>query len=204
MFDLDEEAKKHVEEKFWHPQTRREYLIGDALAEETWKQVKAFSHGKSLSYIGKQSHNFFDTKELVQLLDWGTRYTDYFMLEVSEPYLVEDEPTRDDLTRREMKAAGFRVALDDVDDLVPNPLTNRLDFSLIAWNKAGDKRTLFDYLGWIGWQAPTLTALGRFLGLECMYFHSEDTEFLPVTEGTETSDCRENNTFLLFRRPADA
>ncbi len=43
MFDLDAEAKKHVEEKFWHPQTRREYLIGDALSEDTWKQVKALN-----------------------------------------------------------------------------------------------------------------------------------------------------------------
>ena len=197
MFDLDQKAKEHVERQFWHPQTRKEFFVADALEESTWKRVRELSEGKSLSYIGKQSQNFFDPKQLFQLLQWGTTYTDYFMLEVSEPYLIEDEPTMDELTRREQKAAGFRCALDD--DEPANPLTNHMDFRLITWDKSGT-RTLFEYLRWIGWQAPTLYALGEILDLDVLYFHSEDTEFLPLLEGTDTSDCRENNTFLMFKR----
>ena len=99
----------------------------------------------------------------------------------------------------EMKAAGFRVALDDAENKIANPLTNLMHFDLVAWNKKG-RRTLFSYHDWIGWQAPTLYALGEILDLDVRYFHSEDTEFLPLTEGTDTCDCRENNTVLMFTR----
>jgi len=204
MFDLDAEAKEHVEQKPWLEQTAREFIIGDALEESTWQQVRAFSEGTSLSYIGKQSHNFFNVKELMKILEWGTQYTDHLMLEVSEPYLLDEEPSIDKLTRPEQKAAGFCVALDDVDDKPSNPLTNGMDFNLIAWDKTDkarkNKRLLFSYCDWIGWQAPTLTALGRLIDLEVRYFHSELTEFVSVDEDTDTADCRDNNTFMLFSR----
>ncbi|MDJ0973221.1 MAG: hypothetical protein QNJ98_02015 [Planctomycetota bacterium] len=200
MFDLDADAKVHVEQKWWHERTRREYFIANALDEATWQRVRELTEGPSLSYIGKQSQNFFGAQDLLKLLEWGTKYTDYFMLEVSEPYLVEDEPTIDDLTRKEMKAAGFKCALEDDDDNPSNPLTNELNFALVAWDER-DYRELFEYRGWVGWQAPTLVAFGQLLGLEVRYFHSEDAEFLPVTEGTDTCDCQENNTFMMFRRP---
>ena len=203
MFDLDESAKAHVEEKFWHPQTKREFFIGDALKEETWKKVREASVGQSLSYIGKQSQNYFNAKQLLQLMKWATKYTDYFILEVSEPYIVDEEPALDDLTRREMKGAGFRTALDDDDDEIPNPLTNSIDFRLVVWDDE-DHRVLFEYMGWTGWQPPTLTAFGELLDLDVRYFHSGECEFLPVTEDVDTSDVRENNTFMLFRRKTDA
>ena len=199
MFDLDAEAKKHVEGLRWLPGTNYEFLLGNALDEQVWKDVKGFSEGPSLSYIGKQSQNFFTAKELIAILKWGTTYTDYLMLEVSEPYLCDEEPSIDELTTPEMKAAGFRVALDDAEDKVANPLTNLMHFDLVAWNKQ-DRRTLFSYHDWIGWQAPSLTAFGRLMDLQVRYYHSEDTEFLSVDDGTETSDCRDNNTFLLFSR----
>jgi hypothetical protein len=86
-----------------------------------------------------------------------------------------------------------------VPDKVANPLTNAIDFYLVAWDREV-RRELFSYRGWTGWQAPTLTALGRLLDLEVRYFHSGETEFLPVDEGTDTADCRNDNTFLLFSR----
>lgn len=199
MFDLDEDAKRHVESKPWLEQTKREFLIGDALEESTWKNVRAASDGTSLAYIGKQSHNFFKVKDLVQIMEWGTKHVDYLMLEVSEPYLMDEEPAIDELTRPEQKAAGFKVALEDVDDIMPNPLTNRLDFYLVAWDKE-KRRNLFSYCDWTGWQAPTLTALGRLLDLEVRYYHDDELQFMPVDEGTDTSECRTNNTFMLFSR----
>lgn len=199
MFDLDEDARTHVEAKSWLPQTQREFLIGDALLEDTWKSVRKASDGTSLAYIGKQSHNFFGAKDLMKVLEWGTEYCDHLMLEISEPYLLDEEPTIDELTRPEQKGAGFHVALDDVEDKPANPLTNAMDFYLVVWDKL-DSRNLFSYCGWIGWQAPTLTALGRLLDLEVRYFHSDKTEFLPVDVDTDTSDCRDNNTFMLFSR----
>ena len=199
MFDLDEDAKRHVEARSWLPQTKREFIVGDALAEGTWRAVRAASEGPSLAYIGKQSHNFFGPKDLVKVLEWGTRHCDHLMLEVSEPYLLDDEPTIDELTRPEQKAAGFRVALDDLEDTPSNPLTNAINFYLIAWDKQR-RRNLFSYCGWTGYQAPTLVALGRILDLDVRYFHSEQTEFVSVDAGTETSDCSENNTFMLFSR----
>ena len=199
MFDLDPIAKEHVEARPWLPQTQREFVLGDALDEATWKAMANVAEGPSLAYIGKQSQNFFDVKGLTKILDWGTRHLDFLMLEVSEPYLLDDEPTIDELTRPEMKAAGFKVALEDLDDDPGNPLTNRMSFDLVAWD-GDERRVLFEYHDWIGWQAPTLTALGRHLDLDVYYFHSEDLEFFSVDEGTDTSDCRDNNTFILFRR----
>lgn len=199
MFDLDEEAKRYVEAKRWLEQTPREYIIGDALAEDTWKAVRTFSNGKSLSYIGKQSHNFFGVKDLLKIMEWGTTHTDYLMLEVSEPYLLDEEPSIDELTRPEQRGVGFRVALEDDDEEISNPLTNALHFFLVAWD-SDDRRELFGYRGWTGWQAAMLTALGRLMDLEVRYFHDHELEFLSVDEGTETSDCRENNTFMLFSR----
>lgn len=199
MFDLDPEAKRYVEGQPWLEQTERAYLIGDALEEQTWKNVRAFTEGQSLSYIGKQSQNYFDVHQLVQILEWGTTYTDFFMLEVSEPYLLDEEPSLDDITRPEMKRAGFKVALEDEDGKYANPLTNAIDFFLVAWDKHA-RRELFSYREWIGWQAPTLTALGRLLDLDVRYFHVEETEFLSVDDRVDSSDCRTNNTFMLFRR----
>lgn len=199
MFDLDPEAKRYVERLPWLEGTRPTYMVADALLEQTWIDVRAASEGPSLSYIGKQSQNFFDAKQLVKILDWGTRYTDYFMLEVSEPYLLDEEPAIDDLTRPEMKRAGFKVALEDEDGKYANPLTNAIDFYLVAWDREA-RRELFSYRGWTGWQAATLTALGRLLDLDVRYFHIAETEFLSVDERVETSDCRTNNTFMLFRR----
>ena len=204
MFDLDESAKTYVEAMSWLPQTQREYIIGNALDENTWKQVAAFAEGESMGYIGKQSHNFFDVKGLVAILEWGTKHLDHLMLEVSEPYLLDEEPAIDELSRKEQKRAGFRVALDDVEDEPANPLTNSMNFHLIAWDKNDKRRMserkLFSYLDWIGWQAPTLVALGRLLDLEVRYYHSELMEFISVDEGTDTADCRDNNTFLVFSR----
>ncbi|MDA1193649.1 MAG: hypothetical protein O2894_00535 [Planctomycetota bacterium] len=199
MFDLDHEAKQHVEGKPWLAGTERAFLIGDALVESTWESVRAASVGRSLAYIGKQSQNFFKAKELLQVLEWGTRHVDYLMLEVSEPYLLDEEPSIDDLTRPEQKAAGFHVALDDVDDIIPNPLTNRLDFYLIAWDEER-RRNLFSYCDWVGWQAPTLTALARLLDLDVRYYHDAKLDFLPVELDVETSEVRCNNTFMLFSR----
>ncbi len=199
MFDLDESAKTYVENKPWLEQTERSYLIGDILEESTWKDVAAFCEGTSLSYIGKQSHNYFGVKDLIKIMEWGTTHTEHLMLEVSEPYLLDDEPSLDELTRPEQKAAGFRVGLEDDDDKVSNPLTNELNFYLVAWD-GDDSRELFGYRNWTGWQAPMLVALGRMLDLEIRYFHDHETEFLPVDEGTDTSDCRENNTFMVFSR----
>ena len=45
-----------------------------------------------------------------------------------------------------------------------------------------------------------LTALGRLLDLDVRYFHHELTEFVSVDDHTDTSDCRDNNTFMLFTR----
>jgi hypothetical protein len=200
MFDLDPDAKKLVDAHPWLPQTQRAFLLGNALDEDTWKRVRAASEGPSLAYIGKQSQNFFDTPGMMKILEWGTRHADHLMLEVSEPYLVEDEPTVDDLTRREMKAVGLSVVLEDLDDVTPNPLTNHMSFELVASDDEG-RRVLFNYHDWTGWQPPTLSALGQLLGLKMHYFHGVDCEFLPLDQGIETSDVRENNSFMLFSRP---
>jgi hypothetical protein len=199
MLDRDEVARRHVLARRWTPGTRHEFLLGDVLDEASWRAVRAATVGPSLAYIGKQSQNFFGTRDLLQLLRLGTTYADHLLLELTPPYLVEREPGVDDLTRPEQRAAGLRVALEDRRDRTSNPLTNRLHFDLVAQDATG-RRVLFEYHDWIGWQAPSLVALGEVLGLVPRYLHAGRAEFLPVEEGTDDSDAWEENTFLLFSR----
>lgn len=199
QFDIDPKAKTFVEAKPWLAGTRREYFIGNALDEATWKRAKRFSRGKSLCYLGKQSQNFFGTKDLLKILEWGTTHSDYFMLEFTAPYLVEVEGV-DDLTRPEARAAGFRIALEDAKDSV-NPITNAMDFSLVA-RDARDKREYFFRYKWTGWQSHALIGLAELLHLNVYYYHLGKTEFLPVTQYEDDSDFLEENAFLIFTRHA--
>jgi len=201
MFDLDEKAHDHVMARPWLSDTEHHYVVADALEEAIWKQVKSLSSGESLSYIGKQSHNFFDAKQLYRLLELGTRHVDYFVLETPQVSLVSDCDEVEDLSRPEMEDAGFEVALVDEPDTRPNPLTNELHFRLEVCDDEA-RRTLFRYDNWTSWPHPALVTLARLLDLNSLYFHSELEEFVPVEEGTEDSDCLENVTFMLFTRHA--
>jgi len=201
MFDLDERAREHVMARPWLPETEHHYVVANALDDAIWKQVKSLSSGESLSYIGKQSHNFFDAKQLYRLLELGTRHVDYFVLETPQVSLITDCDEVEDLSRPEMEDAGFEVALVDEPDTQPNPLTNELHFRLDVWDDE-QRRTLFRYDDWTSWPHPTLVSMARLLDLRALYFHSELEEFVPVEEGTEDSDCLENVTFMLFTRHA--
>jgi hypothetical protein len=201
MFDLDEDAKRHVDAMPWLEQADRHYVIANALEESIWQRAKSMTATKSLSYIGKQSHHFFDAKQLVRILDIGTRHIDYFMLETPQMSLVTDMAEEDDLTRPEMQDAGFEVALIENEDGAPNAFTNMLSFRLEAWDKHY-RRTLFNYGDWTNWSQPTLVALAHLLDLEVLFYHSEEEEFVNVNdrEQVDECDCLDNVTFMMFTR----
>jgi hypothetical protein len=201
MLDLDEDAKQHVESMPWLEGTERRYVIADVLSEEIWQHAKSFTATKSLSYIGKQSHHYFNAKQLYRLLDVATRHVDYFMLETPQIALPTDMDEVDDVTRPEMEDAGFEVSLTDETGGSPNPFTNLMSFRLEASN-ARRSRTLFEYHDWTVWSQPTLVAMARLLDLNVVYFHADHEEFMCVddAEEVEESDCLDNVTFLLFTR----
>ena len=204
MIDLDPGAQRRVLAQPWLPETEKHYLVADVLDEEVWKQVKAVSSGPSLAYIGKQSHHLFDAKQLFRLMDVATRHVDYLMLETPQLAPVQEMGGVDELTRTEMRDAGFRVQLIEDPDGEPNPFTNRMHFHLGASDRHGQRR-LFDYRGWTVWSQPILVALAELLDLNALYFHSELYEFVSVEEETADSDVEENVTFMLFtRREIDA
>jgi hypothetical protein len=202
MLDLDQQARKHVLARRWLENTDYHYEIADVLDEATWKRARQLTSGRSLSYIGKQSHHLFDAKQLFQLLAAGTRYVDYFILETPEMALVSDMAGIDELTRPEMKDAGFEVALREEPGGEPNPFTNKMGFRLDVWDKRR-QRTLFRYPDWTNWTQPTLVAMAKLLDLNALYYHSELHEFVSVDEHVEDSDCLENVTFMLFTRHGD-
>ena len=205
MFDLDEDAKKHVEAKPWLEDTERHYVIADVLEEGIWQQVKSLTTGESLAYIGKQSHHFFGAKQLHRLMDIATRHVDYFMLETPQISLPSDMDHEDEVTRPEMEDAGFKAGLIDEDDGSPNPFTNLMSFRLEAYNDR-HKKTMFNYHDWTVWSPPTLVAMARILDLNVVYFHSDHDEFMCVDdiEGVDESDCLDNVTFMAFtRHPID-
>ncbi len=199
MIDLDEEAKRIVLGQNWLPQARKEYLVGDVLTSAVWEQVKAKSSGDSLAYIGKQSHHFFDAKQLMQLMDVATQHVDFLMLETPEICLVSDMGDTDDLTRDEMEDAGFECELVGEEYGEPNPLTHELSFRLEA-RRGQHQKTMFNYHGWTYWAHSTLIAFADLLGLKSFYYHSDDEEFKSVVDWDDDADCQENVTFMLFTR----
>jgi hypothetical protein len=199
MIDLDEEAQRRVLAQRWLPQTKKEYLVADVLARSSWEKVRANTIGESLAYVGKQSHHYFDAKQLKQLMDVATRHVDYLMLETPQICLVSDMGDTDELTRPEMEDAGFDVELVSEEGGDPNPLTHELSFRLEA-RKGAQRRTIFNYHAWTSWGHSTLVAFADLLDLDAYYYHSEDEEFVPVSDWRDDADCEENVTFMLFTR----
>ena len=199
MIDLDEQAQQRVLAQRWLPETEKQYLVADVLDEEVWSNIKAFSSGESLSYIGKQSHHLFNAKQLFRLMDVATRNVDYFMLETPQLAMVTDMGGTDDMTRPEMKAAGFEAELVEDHDGEPNPFTNLMHFHLTASTKKNE-RQLFGYRDWTVWSQPILVTMANLLDLNAFYFHSELHEFVSVEEETEDCDVEDNVTFMLFTR----
>ncbi|CAM9839963.1 unnamed protein product [Discosporangium mesarthrocarpum] len=197
MIDLDEEAAELVMGQNWLPQAKKEYIVGDVLAPAIWDQVKSKSEGESLAYIGKQSHHFFDAKQMMQLMKVATEHVDYLMLETPQICLVSEMGDTDELTRPEQEDAGFKCELAGEKDGDPNPLTNQLSFRLQATNGRKEK-TMFNYHAWTSWAHSTLVAFADLLDLNSFYYHSEREEFTTVREWDDDADCEENVTFMLF------
>ncbi len=201
MFDLDEDARRHVEALPWLEGVERQYVIANVLDEEIWQHAKSYTSNRSLCYIGKQSHHLFDAKQLYRLLDIATRHVDYFMLETPQVSLVSDMDDADDLTRPEMEDAGFETHLINEDDGTPNSFTNQMSFRLDVSDDKGE-RTLFQYPSWTNWSQPTLFAFAQLLDLRVHFYHADVEEFIPVEdqEQVEESDCLDNVTFMMFTR----
>lgn len=197
MIDLDPEARDLVLAQNWLPGVSKEYILGDVLAADVWDGVKSRSEGESLAYIGKQSHHYFDAKQLFKLMKVATEHVDYLMLETPQICLVSDMGDTDELTREEQKDAGFKCELVGEKGGDPNPLTNELSFRLEA-SDSETRRTLFNYHGWTSWAHSTLVAFANLLDLNAFYYHSEEEDFTPVTEWDPDADCEENVTFMLF------
>jgi hypothetical protein len=199
MIDLDPNARDYVNALPWLPQTQHHYLTASVLDEDVWQQTQSLTSGPSLSFVGKQSHHLFDARELHRLLELGTEYSDFLVLETPPITLLCDLADEEELTRPEMADAGLNLALLNEPELAPNPFTNRVDFRLDAWDASG-RRTLFRYPNWTVWPQPLLVGMADLLGLHAWYFHSELDEFVSVHHDASDSDCHDNVNFMLFTR----
>jgi hypothetical protein len=197
MIDLDKNAQQLVLSQNWLPEASRDYIIGDVLSPKIWERVKSQTSGDSLAYIGKQSHHYFDAKQLMQLMKVATEHVDFLMLETPQICLVSDMGDTDELTRPEQEDAGFKCELVGEKDGDPNPLTHQLAFRLEA-SSGKTKKTMFNYHEWTSWAHSTLVAFADLLDLKSFYYHSEKEEFVPVTDWDDDADCEENVTFMLF------
>jgi hypothetical protein len=198
MFDLDSKARDAVTARPWLADTDWRYWLANVLDERVWKRVRSLARGRSLSYIGKQSHHYLTAPQLLRLLDLATRHVDYFMLEVQEPSLMKDLEQEEDLSRPEMEAAGFRALLVDDPGTRPNPLSHTLSFSLEVRDRGG-RRQLFSYADWTSWQPVTLCAFAALLDLRVLYFDPEAAAFRPVEDAARSS-LTEDINFLVFTR----
>jgi hypothetical protein len=197
MIDLDKNAQQLVLSQNWLPEASKDYIIGDVLSPRIWERVKSQTSGDSLAYIGKQSHHYFDAKQLMQLMKVATEHVDFLMLETPQICLVSDMGDTDELTRPEQEDAGFKCELVGEEDGDPNPLTHQLGFRLEA-SSGKTKKTMFNYHEWTSWAHSTLVAFADLLDLKSFYYHSEKEEFVPVTDWDDDADCEENVTFMLF------
>ncbi len=199
MIDLDKKARQRVMARNWLPDTEKEYLVSDILEPRIWQQIKSMTRGESLAYIGKQSHHLFDARQMLRLMNMATSHVDYLMLETPQLASVTEMGGTNDMTRQEMKDAGFEVELIEHHDGEPNPFTNIMHFYLSASDYTGE-RCLFEYRDWTVWSQAILVTFARLLGLQALYFHSELHEFVPVEENWEDCDVEDNVTFMLFTR----
>jgi hypothetical protein len=199
MIDLDRDAQRRVLAQRWLPQTSKDYIVGDVLSPSVWERVKAQSTGESLAYIGKQSHHYFDARQLYDLMKLATDHVDYLMLETLQICLVSEMGDTEELGRPEQKDAGFTCALVGEKGGDPNPLTHALSFHLEA-RQGKNRRTIFNYHGWTSWAHSTLVAFADLLGLHSYYFHAAEEEFVPVAQWDDGADCEENVTFMLFSK----
>ena len=197
MADLDQAAQERVLAQRWLPNTEKHYLRANVLDESVWSEIKSVTTGESLSYIGKQSHHLFDARELFRLMEVATSHVDYFMLETPQLAPVMEMGGTDDVTREEMKDAGFEVELIEDADGEPNPFTNLMHFHLGAADKTG-ARKIFDYRNWTVWSQSILVTLARILNLNAFYFNSEMHEFVSVDDEWEDCDVEDEVTFMLF------
>jgi hypothetical protein len=203
MFDLDPKARDFVSGQRWLDTADWRYWIANVLDEKVWKRIASLTSGRSLSYIGKQSHHYLEPKDLLRLLELGTRHVDYFMLEVQEPALIRDLEREEDLSRPEMEDAGFSALLVDDPGVRPNPLTHHLSFSLELRQGKGrqrETRQLFHYPDWTSYQPVTLCAFAKLLGLRVYYFEPEAREFRPIERAGEPSAGTHDVNFLVFTR----
>jgi hypothetical protein len=199
MFDLDSKARDFVASRRWLEDTDWRYWIANVLDERVWKRVRSLTTGRSLSYIGKQSHHYLNARQLLRLLELGTRHVDFFMLEVQEPSLVSDLEDEEDLTRPEMEDAGFQALLADDPGVRPNPLTHHLSFHLQVRDRSG-QRQLFHYKDWTSWQPVTLCALAGLLDLRVHFFDPGTEEFRPVEDTAAARAVAGDVSFLVFSR----
>lgn len=199
MIDLDRDACDRVLAQPWLPETEHHYVVADVLDEDVWKQAKSMSSGPSLAFIGKQSHQLFDVRQLCRLLELGTLHADSLILETPAMSLVGDMDGEEDMSRPEMEAVGLYVGLVDEPGTAPHPYTNRMSFRLEASDESGS-RTLFSYPRWTVWSQPTLVALAELQDLHMWFYHSALDEFVPVDSDASETDCHENVTFMLFSR----
>ncbi len=202
MIDLDEQARERVLAQRWLPEASKAYIVGDVLSADIWDGVKSKSRGESLAYIGKQSHHYFDAKQILRLMKVATEHVDYLMLETPQICLASEMGDTDELTRKEQEDAGFKCELVGEKDGDPNPLTNQLSFRLEASDEK-QKKTLFNYHGWTFWSHPTLVAFADLLDLNAFYYHSEEEEFVSVRDWDDDADCEDNVTFMLFTHRAE-
>ena len=199
MIDLDPEAQKTVLGRDWHEGTEKHYEVANILDESVWSKAKSITTGESLAYIGKQSHHVLDAKQLFKLMELATTHIDYLMLETPQLAPVTEMGGTDDMTRQEMKDAGFESELVEDPDGDPNPFTNLMHFHLVSSDEDGERK-IFPYRNWTVWSQPILVTLARLLDLNVLYYHSELHEFVSVDEEWDDCDVDENVTFMIFTR----
>lgn len=199
MIDLDPEAQKTVLARDWLEGTEKHYEVANILDESVWSQAKSITTGESLAYIGKQSHHVLDAKQLFKLMELATSHIDYLMLETPQLAPVTEMGGTDDMTRQEMKDAGFESELVEDPDGDPNPFTNLMHFHLVSSDEDGERK-IFPYRNWTVWSQPILVTLARLLDLNVLYYHSEMHEFVSVDEEWDDCDVDENVTFMIFTR----
>ncbi|MAI27787.1 MAG: hypothetical protein CMN75_17315 [Spirochaeta sp.] len=199
MIDLDDGAQERVLAQNWNEGTEKHYMVADVLEESVWSKAKSITTGESLAYIGKQSHHMLDAKQLFKLMELATTHIDYLMLETPQLSPVTEMGGTDDMTRPEMKDAGFESELVEDPDGDPNPFTNLMHFHLVSSDE-DDERAIFGYRNWTVWSQPILVTLARLLDLNVFYYHSELSEFVSVEDEWEDCDVEENVTFMIFTR----
>lgn len=196
LVDLDPTSFEYCSRYPWN--TLPFTFKGDVTKLPVFNKIKTrSSRNSSVSFIGKQSHCFFDYNGILQVIKNASYVSKYLIIECCGVDLsTENLDDTSDLSTAISNKLGLQFALESHSR--SNPLTWYSSFSLDAIYKES-RRVFFGY-PWIISPPYVVANLAKMLGLKVKWLDHNNDTFLPV-DNLKIDDVDDDVIHLLIEMP---